>query len=402
MLKLVYQGVDTLDVAIMGAASDDVLRCLEDARTQAEAQPYDDYGIPITLGPDNRAFVVKGHGKKGGYRYTLVDIRTGSIFSVKKESRPQMWNVFVSARAHTLLSRGYEGTKSEFMACLDAMGVRPGGFSVNRIDYALDFVAPDFVLDMAHFVAPRKSKVSPHFETGYHLDDYGEMPAKPDPSLPIGSVMRGGKFETVTIGKMPGRQVIVYDKTLAAKVQQKPYWFPAWGIDPDDTASRVWRIEIRAGRDAWQAVQKPWGQRTYETIEALHQRFLTTALQEVRYVTDRDRISNVTRAQLHPLWQAAQDAVAKLPERPEPPLTPQYVIELMRKQRSAMAQAQGYGNLNNLLILERKTPDVIKRDYPQLVAEWARDYIGRIGEDNLERKLIRIADRQVAFLQKGD
>lgn len=66
MIGLVYQGVDTLDVAIKGAVGDEVLGDLETARIQAEAEPHNDFGIPLSIGPDNRAFVVKAHGKKGG------------------------------------------------------------------------------------------------------------------------------------------------------------------------------------------------------------------------------------------------------------------------------------------------------------------------------------------------
>ncbi|WP_160116046.1 hypothetical protein [Candidatus Halocynthiibacter alkanivorans] len=55
--------------------------------------------------------------------------------------------------------------------------------------------------------------------------------------------MRGGRFESVTIGKMPNRQVIVYDKKQAAKDQKTDYWFPAWNIDKDDPATQIWRVE---------------------------------------------------------------------------------------------------------------------------------------------------------------
>jgi hypothetical protein len=402
MIRLVYQGVDSLDVAIKGAASDDVLQVLEHGRAEAEADANNDYGIPVSLGPYNRAFVVKAHGKKGGYRYTIVDIATGSIFSIKNDHRPLMWNIFVSTRAHTLLSRGYEGTKSEINACLDAMGVVLREFSVNRIDYALDFVAPEFELDMAKFVAPRRSKVSPYFEAGHHLGDHGDRLVEPDASLPVGSVMRGGRFESVTIAKMPGRQVIVYDKTRAAKEQQTPYWFAAWGLDPDDTANRVWRIEIRAGRDSWKVVKGPFGVRTFDTIEALLQGFLIRALQDIRYVANRADISNVTRAETHPLWRAAQDVVADMPQNPEPPLTPDYMIELMRKQRVAMAMVQGFGNINNLLVLEGLPPKEIEEHYVALTADWAQKYIDEIGIDNLARKLEKTVTRQAPFLQQND
>lgn len=257
----------------------------------------------------------------------------------------------------------------------------------------------DFELDPEHFVAPRKCKISPHFEAGNHLNDHGDQVPKNDVSLPAGSVFSGGRFESVTIGKMPGRQIIVYDKSLAAKVQQTPYWFKAWGLDPDDKAYTVWRVEIRAGRDSWRGVKGPLGRRSYETIEALLQRFLMGALRDIRYVTNRGEVSNVTRAGMHPLWHAAQGAVANLPVHPEPPLTPDYVVQLLRKLRRDMAMAQAFGNLNNLLVLEGLLPCEIQRHYPTLAGERAGVYIEQLGRATHARKLNDTAIRQSVFLQ---
>jgi hypothetical protein len=386
MTNPVYQGIDSLDVAIMGAASGEMLKTLEEARNAAEADTYNEYGIRMPLGTESRPFIIKAHGKKGGYRYTAVDEKTGSIISIKNETRPQLWNIFVSTRAHSLLSRGYDGVKSQVEECLSALQIAPWDYSVNRIDYALDFLAPDFVLDMANFIAP-KSKVAPYFATNKHLDDHGDPANEDRDDVPVGSVMRGGRFESVTVGKMPGRQVIIYDKTQAAKVQKTPYWFPAWGLDPNDPSHRVWRIEIRAGRDSWKSLLGPTGQRSYQTVEALLQPFMTRALDEIWYSTNRHDVSNVTRANLHPLWEAAQCAVANLPPNPEPPLTPGYVIDLMRKQRSAMALAQGFGNLNNYLILQGLTPKEICKQYASLIASSSEAYLNEIGEDHLLKKL---------------
>ncbi len=402
MVDLVYQGVDSLDVAIQGAASSEMLKVFETARNEAEADPYNQHGVRLILGQCNRAFVIKAHGKKGGYRYTAVDERTGSIFSIKNETRPQMWNIFVSTRAHSLLSRGYEGMKEQIGSCLSALEVFPHEYRVNRIDYALDFLAPDFILDMANFVAPKSSKVSPYFAMDKHLDDHGDTLNEGPTDQPVGSVMRGGRFESVTVGKMPGRQIIVYDKTQAAKAQQTPYWFPAWGLEPDNPSHRVWRVEIRAGRNGWKSLLGTTGQRTYETIEALLQPFMIRALEEIRYVTNRANVSNVTRATNHPLWDAAQRAVANLPHNPKPPLKPRYVIELMRKKRSAMALAQGFGNLNNYFILQGHTPKEIGKNYTSLTADSAKAYVEEIGKDHHIKKLDNISERQAVFLVEQD
>ena len=38
------------------------------------------------------------------------------------------------------------------------------------------------------------------------------------------AVARGGRVESVMIGKMPGRQLVIYDKTREIVAHQKPYW----------------------------------------------------------------------------------------------------------------------------------------------------------------------------------
>ena len=65
----------------------------------------------------------------------------------------------------------------------------------------------------------------------------------------------------------------------------------------------------------------------------------------------------------------------------EPPLTPAYVLELMRKQRVVMAQAQGFDNLNNLLVLEGHSPEYILKNYRQLTIEMAGVYQENLGKE---------------------
>jgi hypothetical protein len=78
------------------------------------------------------------------------------------------------------------------------------------------------------------------------------------------------------------------------------------------------------------------------------------------------------------------------------------MIELMRKQRVAMAMVQGFGNINNLLVLEGLPPKEIEERYVALTAHWAQEYIDEIGIDNLAPKLEKTVTRQAAFLQQND
>ena len=109
MFEIVYQGIDTLDVTFQGALPIEVLDQLEAARNAAEALPNDKHGVQVLMGPDNRRFFVKSTGKKGGYRYTLIDDPTGAIYYFKRETRLMEGNIFVSARAQGILCRTYDG-----------------------------------------------------------------------------------------------------------------------------------------------------------------------------------------------------------------------------------------------------------------------------------------------------
>lgn len=72
----------------------------------------------------------------------------------------------------------------------------------------------------------------------------------------------------------------------------------------------------------------------------------------------------------------------------------------MRKQRVDMARAQGFGNLNNALILEGLEPDAIARNFPSLIADRARQYRSDIGEERHNKKLEASKVRNSALLSK--
>jgi hypothetical protein len=65
---------------------------------------------------------------------------------------------------------------------------------------------------------------------------------------------------SVTVDQMPRRQFIVYDKRSEVITQHKVHWWEIWNagrrasclptLDPKDRiGSRVWRVELRAGKE---------------------------------------------------------------------------------------------------------------------------------------------------------
>lgn len=379
MYQVLYAGFDTLDIAFEATLPQDALDVLEQARSQAEASQKEE---PVRIGNAQGNFLIKPHGQRGGFRYIVTNGPTGAIFSIKKNAtNPNDWNLFVSVRALCLLTKGYEGTKVWLHDILAAMGFTVKSHSVNRLDYAVDILAPDFRLDPNCFVTPAQSKVGMFWSKDSLLDDDGNKAQ---------AVMRGHNFESVTIGKMPNRQVIVYDKRRAAIDLKTPYWFETWGIDKDDPGARVWRVEIRAGKGVF---EKKLIKRPLPAIEAIYGDYLRDTTQQVRCVNSRDGISNITRTTAHPLWQTLVEHLAELPDSYAPALPEARALEILRQQRSQMAIKQGMGNILNALILEGNSPHEITKNLSTHMKNTAEIYTADLGHALLHKKIDEILGR---------
>ena len=149
-IKLLRTGFDAMDVAFKGTLPRDTLEKLEEAREEAQKNQRP---VLLHIGPAKIPVHVHEHGKKGGYRYRLDTGPEGEIWFIKNIDDAEQWNIFVSPRAFQLALRGLEGTIGNLFAQLDAMGATVVSESINRVDFAVDVLAPDFELDPALFVA---------------------------------------------------------------------------------------------------------------------------------------------------------------------------------------------------------------------------------------------------------
>ena len=333
--------------------------------------------------------MIKENGMSGGYAFVLIDGPTGGIFSIMNNSNPKNWNLAVSVRALRLLTHGYVSTRTWITETFHAMGCELVDHSVRRIDFAVDVLAPSFDLHMDNFVPPSQSKVMPYWSAEKLLDDDGNRAT---------AVVRGRRFESVTIGKMPGRQITVYDKTKACIDQKQPYWFEAWGIDKNDPMSKVFRVEVRAGRDA---MAKRLLKRSFEAVESDIQNFIQKALKDIRYVTDKDRHKNITRAPNHQIWNIAQAAALEIPFDPKPIIHETRALEIMRLQRLDMATKQGFGNLLNALILEGHSAANIATNFETQIQTLSNDYSIQQGPGKIREKAENIKARLGPLLRQG-
>lgn len=386
MRRVLYSGFDTLDVSFQGALPDLTLAHLSLMKQKASATKRDQ---PIEIGPGPFRGVLKQHGMSGGYAFVFNNGPTGAIFSIKDNPDTREWNIGVSVRALRLLTHGYEATKQWIIECLKSMGCRLQDHSVRRLDFAIDIYAPGFELDMANFIAPAQSKISPMFSKEQDLDDEGNRPS---------AVIRGRSFESVTIGRMPGRQFCVYDKRRAAIDMGQPYWFEAWGVNPSEPNLYVLRVEIRAGRDA---LAKRMLKRSFNAVEADIGSFVSKALSDVRYVTDKNEQLNATRTTEHEIWDLARKAACTIPFDQREVLLEERALKILRQQRYDLAMKQGIGCLLNALILDGVSPEEIASQLPMFSQSLASDYADTLGNQLIFRKAHDIKARLRPLLDRA-
>ena len=280
----IYSGFDTLSVAFQGALPIDALKNLETAKQNAIEQRTNSL---ITLGPGKVKMHVFDHGIKGGYAFILDTGPLGEKWFIKNSDDRKQWNLFASVGSQALAVHGYHKIKENLYSRLDDMGCQVREESVNRADYAIDFKMREFSLNPDQFVVHSHSKVQSHWS-------YKSVTPGNDK---VSGVLRGRRFESVTVGKMPNRQIIVYDKSKAVIEQRKKFWFEIWQLTPNDPAHQVWRVEVRAGK---KELKDTWNIRTFHDLEAMIGDVFLHATKKIKYLADDENDSNVSRRKLHP------------------------------------------------------------------------------------------------------
>jgi len=286
-MEVVYAGVDQLDVAFQGALPRRALAALEAAKEEAQE------GQPARCELGGVSGMVKHSGAKGGYAFIFETVDGAETWKFKRNPDPQEWNIFAEVRSQALATDGYAVCRDRLIDRLESFGAKVIAESVNRVDYAVDIVAPGFEPSPENIVCHPKSGVASHEEierggSGFYVKRAGR------------------KVQTITVGKMPGRQVQIYDKRAEQIRPHMPgYWFEIWGFERED-CPQVWRVEIRAGKKHLQ----DWNVRTFADVDAAMGDVFRRALADVRYVEHTD-VSNISRAPIHPLWELVFEQVAE-------------------------------------------------------------------------------------------
>ena len=359
MVKLLYAGFDGLDISFQGALPRETLDLLDTAKKQA-AELRDPQLRAI--GPGKVKAHVQSHGMKGGYAFVLDTGPLGEIWFFMDNSDPRNWNVSVSVRAAALATNGYHATKRHLLERLAAMGCRIAQESIRRVDFAMDFLMPEsFELKLDQVVAHSHAKLAPYWSDKANPEGSSELTTN-KPS----AVLRGRKLETVTVGKMPGRQVTIYNKRKAAIEQRKLFWFKIWDIPQSDPTANIWRVELRAGKAE---LKKRWQLSTFADFEASIGDVYTLAAEKVRYLDDFQTDGNISRQRQHPLWDAVQETLQQELLEFRAGLLPDQVKAVNREQLIETYFQQIVGNAASLSVALGLEEEEIREHFCQQIAQ---------------------------------
>jgi len=297
-VKVLWHGFDRLDLAIKAIIPQALLASLQTLRERAEQA---NERQRTYLGPGKLDSWVEQHGMKGGYRYQIDTGPIGFRLSIKANSDPSQWNIFVTASNGALLTGSFDGTVDQLFDELDKLGLEPQDESVNRVDYAVDVLLDEITLDPGLLVVPPGTKTKEYREPPHGRADHSRK-------AEYRSVMKGGRVQSLTCGSMPGRQVILYDKLADVVQKQKFHMFDVWGMDPRKTNQNVLRIEARAGK---RELKERWALSSLRNVRDSIGDVFMAAMDDFRLLAPGQIDSNFARHASHKAWAMAQDTMAK-------------------------------------------------------------------------------------------
>lgn len=314
-MDCLYRGFDQLDVAFKGALPERVRVQLRLAKRSAKenGEPH-----PFTMG--GLSGLVKPDGARGGYAFVFDTGEFGEFWLFKDNGDSGNWNIFVQVRSMQLATGGYYAAKDRIHDSLKAFGVDDPEESLNRVDFAMDYdLGPNFKLRPDHVVC--------HSGTGVRVDHGKEGEG-------LAYRVRGRRCESVTVGKMPGRQIIIYDKRREQVALGRTGWFELWGVTKE-SCPPVWRVEVRAGKKHL----TDWNIRTFEDLENGIGDVFSDALKRVRLVKTT-QVTNISRAPSEPVWDAAAEVVRCDLSDHSSGIDRGRVVKARREDISTMVEAQ--------------------------------------------------------------
>ncbi|SIN99001.1 hypothetical protein SAMN05444722_0029 [Rhodovulum sp. ES.010] len=339
-MQIVHRGFDTIALSIQANIPPELFDYLDGEREKAE-----EARAPVPVSYGGVEFDLLHHGGNG-YRFILKGGPLDMTWFFKKPNARDPWGIRLSVGSTLLATQGLGYARAQIDKTLDRLGIRHGAHqvSIGRADFCVDILAPEFELVPENFVIHS------------HANRADQLIASED----VRSNGKSGRFTSVTVGKMPGRQIILYDKRREVIDRRKTIWWDIWNanlardglppLNPEDrTQSQVWRIEVRAGKDH---LKDRWQIRQWAEFDALFGDVVARTLAQVRYSQPDPTDSNRARWPNHPIWDmAAAECEGDLTEM-RSHVDPDSVRYVHRAEHIRLIMAQLTGNATTLAALE--------------------------------------------------
>lgn len=378
-LKPIYWNFDKLDVTFQGAVPQAMLDALEQARLQAQANRSQE---PLEW--RGETMDVAGHGAPGGYAYLCDTGPIGAKWFFSRNQSVSGWNIRVSVKSNALASLGLGRVRAEIYRYLDAIGAKVLGEAISRVDYCMDFATSEieatsgepFVLNPTSFVMHSHTSRADH-----------EVEAKQSHGI-------SGRYTSVTCGKMPGRQVILYDKSKEIQDRQKPEWWKHWDAALEINGrpklagnERIWRVELRVGK---RHLKDRWGVTTWAELDDKLGDVLSCVVAQIRYTCPSTSDTQRFRWSKHPLWDAVEKVIAHDLVEMTTGAPPHTVKEIHRRQLAAIMEQQFLGLLPSLTLATGIQADA--NSVSQTTNALVRNYLER-SSDRFQAGLERSAKK---------
>lgn len=344
--QVLHAGFDTIALSIRANISDELF-----ARMDADKQKAEEQNAPLAVTYGGNGFDLLPHGGNG-YRFILKGGSLGVHWFIKKPNPRDPWGIRISVGSTFLATQGLGVVRVYIERTLARLGIEfeADQVSIGRADFCIDVLAPNFELIPENFVI--------HSHT--NRTDYSA--ANDD----FKSCGKSGRFTSVTIGKTPGRQIIVYDKRREVIDRNKAIWWDIWNanlkqtenapISPEDRSVNVFRIEIRAGKNL---LKDRWNIRTWAEFDQFFGDVVAEALDRIRYCTPLAGDTNRARWPLHEIWKlAASVADADLSEM-RTYLPPDQIKFVERNEQINLIFGQVLGGAITLAALEDTKNDTL-------------------------------------------
>lgn len=297
---VLHRGFDTLTLSIKQNIPIKLFDYLTKEKELAETERRD---VLVTY--NDTRFLLRPNGGSG-YRFILSDGDASATWSIKKPNAKDPWGIRVNIGSFYLATSGLGAARTYIETVLERFGVRTleTDISIARVDFCVDILAPDFVMHHDNAVMHSRTNWRDHI-----TDDDKKVNGN------------SGRITSVTIGSGRNRQAIIYDKRAELIANRKSYWWDLWcdtlhrenpssnvlatlrsvGARKDADKSRVWRVEMRAGKDL---LKDRWDIRTWSDMFARYGDLIRESSKMIRY-TEPNADTNRARWPNHPLWDVA-------------------------------------------------------------------------------------------------